>query len=175
MEKGDRITGFYSDGQLRNPSFMSSTVWPRTVRPFSKSGTFTEPKDGKKVCFIFTQGIQASPVENGKVKVDIRNQSQDAPPLLMTAAGVVSNNRRTCVRLQNGDVRNSESVSGRIPKRGDFAPDGQRFRRPDQRCRRGCDRFDPTGGRTIRPPSVLQPAAGRQRDDSPSHLSGRGD
>jgi hypothetical protein len=93
-KKGDRITGFYSDGAAeKSVVYVVDSLAKDGTAFFKKSGTFTEPKDGKKVCFIFTQGIQASPVENGKVKVDIRNQSQDAPPLLMTAAGVVSDNR----------------------------------------------------------------------------------
>ena len=78
---GDRITGFYSDGAAEiSVVYVVDSLDKDGTAFFKKSGTFTEPKDGKKVCFIFTQGIQASPVENGKVKVDIQNQSQDAPP-----------------------------------------------------------------------------------------------
>ncbi len=87
-EKGDKIIGYYNNGtgDVLMTYEVNDVAEDGTAR-FKKAGTFEEPKNGETVYFVYASGYEASSITNGKLQINIQNQSRRTMPMLMSASG----------------------------------------------------------------------------------------
>lgn len=87
-EKGDKIIGYYNNGtgDVLMTYEVNDVAEDGTAR-FKKIGTFEEPKKGETVYFVYADGYEASSITNGKLQINIQNQSRRTMPMLMSASG----------------------------------------------------------------------------------------
>jgi hypothetical protein len=95
-EKGDKIIGYYNNGtgDVLMTYEVNDVAEDGTAR-FKKVGTFEEPKNGETVYFIYASGYEASSIANGKLAINIQNQSKRDMPMLMSASGKVLSGKLT--------------------------------------------------------------------------------
>ncbi|MDI9604460.1 MAG: hypothetical protein QM305_03905 [Bacteroidota bacterium] len=93
-EKGDKIIGYYNNGtgDVQMTYEVNEVAVDGTAR-FKKAGTFQEPKNGETVYFVYAEGCQTSSITNGKLQINIQEQSKRTLPMLMSASGKVSDRK----------------------------------------------------------------------------------
>ncbi len=93
-EKGDKIIGFYNNGTGDvQMTYEVGEVASDGTAHFKKVGTFQEPKNGETAYFVYADGCQASSITNGKLQINIQEQSKRTLPMLMSASGKVSSGK----------------------------------------------------------------------------------
>ncbi len=89
-EKGNRIFGYYNNGT--NDVLMTyevDEVAEDGKASFKKIGKFEEPKKGETAYFVYASNCEVTDISNGKLQVNIQNQTKSILPLVMTASGKV--------------------------------------------------------------------------------------
>ncbi len=95
-EKGDKIIGYYNNGTVDiQMTYEVDEVADNGTASLKKVGAFKEPKDGETAYFVYADGCQASSITNGKLQVNIQNQSKRTLPVLMSASGKASAGKMT--------------------------------------------------------------------------------